>query len=167
MAKSCLIRRGPRARCIVATPVALLALGWTASAHAETPAAFCRRVGTDDTTQPIPKALVPAVNATFGMRLSVQEAVATTVFRCVERHVMVCTIGANLPCGKANTSREPSAGMAQYCRGDAEAASIPAAVTGHDTIFEWRCQAGEPRVVRQTLSVDPQGFVAEYWKALR
>lgn len=151
---------------IGATAVALLAAGWAAPAHAEAPSAACERVGTDDTTRPIPEELVPAVNAAFGMRLPVREAVASTVFRCAGGHVMVCTVGANLPCGKANTSRAPNAGMAQWCHDDPDAAFIPAAATGHDTIYEWQCRAGAPRIIRQSLHVDPRGFVTEFWKVL-
>jgi hypothetical protein len=93
-------------------------------------------------------------------------AVDTTVFRCTQGHVMVCTIGANLPCGKANTSREPNPGMVQWCHDQPDADFIPAATTGHDTIYAWRCHNGAPRIAGQVLHVDPRGFVAEYWKPL-
>jgi hypothetical protein len=33
-------------------------------------------------------------------------------------------------------------------------------------MHEWRCHAGAPAIVRQTLRVDPRGFVAEFWKPL-
>jgi hypothetical protein len=134
--------------------------------HAETPAAFCKRIGTDDTTRPIPTDLVPAVNAAFGTRMPERMAVDTTVFRCAQGRVMVCTVGANLPCGKANTSRVPDPGMVQWCRDHPDADFIPAATTGHDTIYEWRCQNGAPRIARQAAYVDPRGFVAEFWKPL-
>jgi hypothetical protein len=136
------------------------------SALAETPAALCRRIGTDDTTRPIPEALVPAVNAAFGMRMPARVAVDTTVFRCAGGHVMVCTVGANRPCGKANTNRDPSAGVVQWCRDNPDASMIPAVATGHDTIYEWRCQGGAPQLLRQTLHVDPRGFITEFWKTL-
>jgi hypothetical protein len=56
--------------------------------------------------------------------------------------------------------------MAQWCRDNSNAEFIPAVATGHDTIYVWRCHSGTPRVVRQTLHVDPRGFVAEYWQPL-
>ncbi len=151
---------------VAAGLAAVLLAAWCGCAHAETPASFCQRVGTEDTARPIPEALVPQVNRLFDMRLSVPEATATTVFRCAERHVLVCTAGANLPCGKANASRSPNAGMLQWCHDDRDAAFIPAAATGHDTIYEWRCRAGSPVIARQALHVDPRGFVAEFWKPL-
>jgi hypothetical protein len=136
------------------------------SALAETPAALCRRIGTADTTRPIPEALAPAVNAAFGMRMPAREAVDTTVFRCAGGHVVVCTVGANRPCGKANTNRDPSAGVVQWCRDNPDTSLVPAVATGHDTIYQWRCHAGVPQMVRQTLQVDRRGFITEFWKAL-
>lgn len=145
----------------------LLALVWPIASHAAPPAETCKRLGTTDAAASIPKALVPEVNQALGTRMLTHEAMATTVFRCVDHRVMVCTTGANLPCGKANTRREPTAGMAQWCRENPNAEVIPAVVTGHDTIYAWRCQSGSPQIERQTLQVDPRGFVAEYWKPLR
>jgi hypothetical protein len=145
----------------------VIAIGCAETAHAEISTQFCQRVGTDDTTQPIPEALVPAVNATFGMKMPPRMAVDTTMFRCDHGHVLVCTIGANLPCGKANMSRAPGEGTVQWCRDNPSAEFVPAVATGHDTIYAWGCQAGAPRILRQPLHVDARGFVAEFWKALR
>jgi plasmid stability protein len=150
----------------VTAAAATLAVGCAAPVRAETPPALCKRVGTDDTTQPIPEDLVPAANAAFGMRLPARVAVDTTVYRCARGHVMVCTTGANLPCGKANTKRAPSAGMVQWCRDNPDASVVPAAAAGHDAIYAWRCRAGVPSIVRQTLHADPHGFIAEFWTEL-
>jgi hypothetical protein len=151
--------------CVTAVAVMPITL-WLTNAHAETTSAYCKRVGTDDTTRPIPEKLVPAVNALFAMHLPARVAVETTVFRCAEHHVMVCTVGANLPCGKADTNRAPNPGTVQWCRENTEVPFVPAAATGHDTIYEWRCRAGAPQIARQSLHVDPRGFVAEFWKRL-
>jgi hypothetical protein len=93
-------------------------------------------------------------------------AIDGTVYRCAAGRVMVCTVGANLPCGKANASRAPGAGVLRWCHDNPNAADVPAAATGHDTIYQWRCGDGVPQIVRQTLHVDPRGFVAEFWKVL-
>ena len=137
-----------------------------AAAGAETPAAACARTGTDDTARPIPESLVPAVNAVFGTALPAEVAVRSTVFRCSDGKVLVCTAGANLPCGPANASPTPAAGAVEWCRGNPESDFVPAVAVGHDTIFAWRCRGGAPAIDRQVLTVDPRGFVAEYWKAL-
>jgi hypothetical protein len=139
---------------------------WLTKASAEPPAAYCQRAGTNDTTHPIPEALVPAVNAAFGTRMPASVAMDTTVFRCADHRVIVCTVGANLPCGKADTSRAPNSGAIRWCRDNPDADFVPAAITGHDTIYTWRCHAGAPQIARQTLHVDPHGFVAESWQPL-
>jgi hypothetical protein len=151
---------------ILLTALAALAAASPTAARSETPAAFCKRVGTNDTARPIPRDLVPAVNAVFAMHMPARVAIDTTVYRCAQGRVMLCTVGANLPCGKANSSRVPNPGIVQWCQQNPDANFVPAATTGHDTIYEWRCQAGAPEIVRQTLHVDPRGFVAEFWKQL-
>jgi hypothetical protein len=151
---------------LLVTATAAFALGSVVAARAEMPAKFCARVGTDDTLRPIPESLVPAVNSVFGTDMPARAAMDTTVFRCVNGQVMVCTVGANLPCGPANASRTPSAAMLQWCHDHRDATFIPAVVSGHDTIYAWRCLDGEPQVARQTDQVDPRGFVAQYWKVL-
>jgi hypothetical protein len=143
-------------------PVAL----WLTNASAAPPAAYCQRAGTDDTMRPIPETLAPAVNAAFGTRMPARVAMDTTVFRCADHRVMVCTVGANLPCGKADTSRAPNPGAIQWCRDNPNAGFVPAATTGHDTIYTWHCHNSTPRIARQTLHVDPRGFIAEFWKPL-
>jgi hypothetical protein len=151
---------------LLLTFVVLLAIStWSAPlAHAETPSATCARVGTDDTPRPIPANLVPAINKMLGTEMPDKMAV---VFRCAKRRVLVCTTGANLPCGRAKTGRTPSPGAVDWCRDHSDAALIPAVATGHDTVFAWRCQGGTPQIDRRVLDVDTRGFVSQYWKMLR
>jgi hypothetical protein len=147
---------------MVLTVIAFAVLS-IAKARAETPTGVCTG---DAAPQPIPASLVPAVNALFGIKLPPEVAVATTVFRCVNGRVMVCTAGANLPCGPANTNRVPKSGVVDWCRDHPNAASLPAVVVGHDTIFVWQCRDGAPHIARQILDVDDQGFIKQYWKEL-
>jgi hypothetical protein len=100
--------------------------------------------------RPNPQNLVPAVNAAFAMRMPERMATDTTVFRCAVQRVMVCTAGANLPRGKANTSRASSAGIVQWCHDNPDAVIIPAVATGRDTIYGWRCRADVAPTVWQT-----------------
>ncbi|HUB15231.1 MAG TPA: hypothetical protein VMB34_24995 [Acetobacteraceae bacterium] len=150
----------------VVVAIAAAAASGPPAAQAATPAAFCTRIGTDDTLRPIPESLVPSVNRAFGTALPPRVAIDTTVFRCSGGHVLVCTTGANLPCGPANTSRTPGRGEVAWCRDHPDAAFIPAFATGHDTIFAWRCRDHMPEVDRQVQEVDPRGFIATYWKLL-
>lgn len=137
-----------------------------APVHAETPSEMCARVRTDDTVRPIPESLGPAVNAAFGTNMPANIAAATTVFRCADAKVLVCTVGANLSCGPANTNTSSTPGMTDWCRSNPDADFISAVVVGHDTIFAWRCQNGSVGIVRQVEEVDARGFIARVWKTL-
>jgi hypothetical protein len=153
-------------RLIAALAAAALAGALAGAARAETPAAACGRLGTDDTPRPVPESLAPAVNRAFGTSMPADMVARTSTFRCAGGRVLVCMAGANLPCGPANGSREPAPGAADWCRQNPEADFIPAYIVGHDTIYAWRCRAGAPAIDRQVLTVDPRGFVADYWKTL-
>ena len=137
-----------------------------ATPTADPPARMCARLGTDDTLRPVPASLAPAVNATFHMKMPPAMVARGTVYRCVDGKVKVCTTGANLPCGKADQSKTPGPGIVAWCRERPDVTFVPAAATGHDTIWEWRCRNGVPQVDKQVLHVDPRGFVAETWKEL-
>ncbi|HEY6335957.1 MAG TPA: hypothetical protein VI113_08730 [Alphaproteobacteria bacterium] len=41
------------------------------------------------------------------------------------------------------------------------------AVTGHDSIYRWRCVDGAATAGEKIGAVDERGFFADYWKALR
>jgi hypothetical protein len=161
-------RRLRRSRSLIGRALAVaaaFAFGAPA-AYAESPACTCSRVGTDDTLRTVPASLGPAVNAVFGTRMPPAEAARMTSYRCYRGQVLLCTVGANLPCGKANVSRRLPRADA-WCRENPNADFIPAAATGHDTIFEWRCAGQKAAVAKQTGQVDARGFFKEYWKALR
>ncbi len=158
-----------RAACLFRA--AILALGAIAfcpiaSASAESPAALCAAAGTDDTLRPVPATMARAVNDLFGTRMPPEVVAAVTVFRCAGGRVLVCTEGANLPCGKANQSRVPGAGLLAWCREHPESDFVPAFAAGHDTVYAWRCAGGTPQAGKQVLDVDKRGFVARFWRKL-
>lgn len=84
-------------------------------------------------------------------------------WRCYQDEVWGCFVGANIPCGPANTSREPNPAMVEFCQENPESDDIAFAVTGHDTIYLWDCHGGTSVIDRQWLSVGPRGFISEYW----
>jgi hypothetical protein len=153
-------------RFIVLLGLALACLAVARPALASTPAQICVRQVTDDTLRPVPEALAGAVNQLFGTSMPASMVAATAVYRCYDGKVQVCTTGANLPCGKANTSRAPNQGEVEWCRQNPAAEYIPAYITGHDTVFDWRCGNGVPQITRQVFDVDSRGFVAQFWKPL-
>jgi hypothetical protein len=73
----------------------------------------------------------------------------------------MCSWGANLACGKAETSPTLPA-ASNWCEGNQNASSIPAYVTGHDTIFQWSCHNGEA-VASDPAPVDARGFFQSNW----
>lgn len=86
------------------------------------------------------------------------------VWRCMDGQVWVCHFGANLPCQeKADTSQEPTQEMQEFCQANPAADSIPAAVTGRATVYEWKCTEGQPEAGGQIFQSDPQGYLADFW----
>jgi hypothetical protein len=85
-------------------------------------------------------------------------------WRCMDGEVYACFVGANLPCdSKANTDRTPTQAEQDFCQQQPNADTIPAYVTGHETVYEWRCTDGTPDIVKQVFQVDAQGFIADIW----
>lgn len=86
------------------------------------------------------------------------------VWRCMNGQVFVCHFGANIPClEKANTSKEPTKPMIDYCKTNPQSDFLPAYITGRDTIYEWRCKDGEAFVEKEILKTDERGYIADYW----
>jgi hypothetical protein len=144
----------------------VLAAWSIAGARAEPPGAFCARNVSDDALRPIPEGLVAAAGTALGTTMSAALAMKTTVFRCANGRVLVCTVGANLVCGRANPSRAPGRGQIAWCREHPNDTFIPLAAAGHETIYAWRCQDGVPRIDRQILDVDTRGFIVQNWRQL-
>ena len=137
---------------------ALLSPG--APAQAEEPVQYCARVGADDGLRGIPPALVPAARRVFHLSAPDTAVQRTTVYRCSGGAVLLCTTGANLPCGPADTSRSLP-GASRYCSENPGSPFIPAFVTGHATAYRWRCAGSEAvakgRSRRSTAGASPSG----------
>jgi hypothetical protein len=138
------------------------------------PFSYCAAIGTIDTpnqqyTGPkMPDSIVEGmVKQGIVSADAPLEFQKNAVWRCMDNSVWVCHFGANLPCQeKADTSKVPTAGMEDFCKTSPTAESIPAAVTGRATVYEWKCNAGKPEIVRQVFQVDPQGYLANFWYKL-
>lgn len=135
-------------------------------AFAASPAALCRRLGTDDRLRPIPRSLVPAATRLFHLQAAPAALIRrATYFRCFAGRVLICNLGANLPCGKADMRRDlPAAEL--WCAGHPGSDFIPFYVTGHDTIYRWRCLGKEAAAGGPPRAVDPRGFLAPFWKGV-
>jgi len=138
------------------------------------PFAYCAAVGTIDTPDgryngaKMPDSIIQGMNrqgiVSADAPLEFQQ---NAVWRCMNNSVWVCHFGANLPClEKAETAQVPTSEMEDFCRANPSADSIPAAVTGRATVYEWGCQDGKPQVIRQLFKSDPQGYLADFWYEL-
>lgn len=164
----------PRARFRLPLLVlAALLLPWLALRAASGPAAAqaagqaplaCAAGQTDDTMRPLPPGLVPAARRAFGLSASMPASVIaeTTVYRCDAGRTLICTAGANLPCGKADRLTT-SAAADSWCAAEKDGAVVPAFVTGHDTAYAWACQGGKA-VAGRPAPLDDRGFFRDYWK---
>lgn len=129
--------------------------------------AACSTGINDDTLRPLPPALTAKVAQLFGLA-NVPEAQVrrSTVVRCMDGHLMACNYGANLPCGKANASRVLPAAD-EWCQQNPEADFIPAYISGHDSIYLWRCAQGRPATLGAPAALDKRGFLSAYWKVIQ
>jgi hypothetical protein len=143
----------------------LLACAWAAlatAAQAASPQSICASIGTDDALRPLPPSLVGAAIKAFGYTgMTAAEVERLTVFRCMDGAVLMCSWGANLACGKAETSTSLPA-ASNWCEANQNASSIPAYVTGHDSIYQWSCHNGEA-VADNPAPLDARGFFQSNW----
>jgi hypothetical protein len=93
-------------------------------ARAQDAVQLCWEKGTDDDVRPIQQSLVPAAKRIFGLKIPDQQVMHSTVFRCADGHVLLCTYGANLACGKANSDRDLP-GAEAWCRDHPNADFVP------------------------------------------
>jgi hypothetical protein len=123
----------------------------------------CQKGETDSTARAIPQALAPAVIATFHANMTPEEVTRNGVIRCDNGYLSACLTGANLNCGKANTSKV-NRGAEEWCRTHPSADFVPLFASGHDSIYAWRCNGTLPVISRQVGHVDHNGFVTEHWR---
>jgi hypothetical protein len=86
-------------------------------------------------------------------------------YRCMDGKVMVCFIGANLPCSRIITARD-NPGADAFCKKASNGNSVPAYATGHDSAYSFTCRDGRAVVDRETWRLDKRGFAAKIWTAL-
>lgn len=141
--------------------------------HYDDPFSYCRALGTLDRPDeryagPNPP---PAVIAGLIKSLGVAHPgsrssafVRGIYWRCMDGAVYACSVGANLPCeSRADTNRVPTKGEQQYCGSHPRSSFIPMYVTGHATVYDWRCEGVEPVAGKQLSQVDARGFIAGIW----
>ena len=137
------------------------------------PFSYCAAVGTIDapdvryTGVQIPDKIINGFKKAAGLEASTEPIdmfKKTTIWRCMDNKVYACNFGANLPCNsKANTDKTPTQAMEDYCAANTGSDFIPASVTGHTTIYSWRCAKSTPELLDQIEKVDAAGYWAQIW----
>ncbi len=91
-----------------------------------------------------------------------------TVWRCMNSKVYACNFGANIPCdSKANTDKNPTQAIIDFCKQNQDVDFVPMAVTGHNVIYSWRCVKGAPELGNQMDTVDAAGYQSSFWVELQ
>jgi hypothetical protein len=147
----------------------------TAAAFTD-PFAYCAAVGTVDkpdtryTGEKAPDAVIQGYLKSAGLTGTTEPMDLlkhTTNWRCMDHKVYACNFGANLPCdSKANTSKTPTQGMVDFCKENQNVDFIPMSVTGHETVYSWRCAKGAPELGDQIGKVDAAGYLEQIWYPL-
>ncbi|HZQ07747.1 MAG TPA: ABC transporter substrate-binding protein [Anaerolineae bacterium] len=151
---------------------------FTATSSGQTftdPFAYCSAVGNADTPSApyvgdkVPKAVVDGLRQAMGGVGTPDDVfLQGTFWRCMGGKVYACNVGANIPCdSKADTNKTPMQAMNDYCKQNPNTDFIPAVVTGHSTVYEWKCQNGAAQVGKQLLDVDAQGYPAQFWYEIK
>ena len=122
---------------------------------------YCAKVGNDDKIRKITPDLMPFAKKEF----SGWDIADSTFYRCMSGKVWICSIGANLPCwGVDRRKRSPE--IDAYCHENPNEDFIPMAVTGHATIYSWKCIGGKP-VITGTETLDARGFQSSIWHRVK
>lgn len=147
--------------CAIVAALAFGALSFASPATPASLAALCASGRGPRAPVPVPRALEAEVARTFGVSV---DAVGHGGFvRCADGKLLACLVGANLNCGKANTSRSLP-GASAFCRANPGSDVVPMAATGHDTIYAWRCVGKRAVAGDAVVVVDPDGYDAANWR---
>lgn len=137
------------------------------------PFSYCTAAGTVDapdaryTGEAVPDEIINGFKKAADLEQSTEPMEMlkkTTIWRCMDNKVYACNFGANLPCNsKANTDKTPTQAMVDYCKENQDSEFIPMSVTGHSTIYSWRCVKDAPELLDQIDQVDAAGYLSQIW----
>jgi hypothetical protein len=130
---------------------------------------FCRQVKNDDTIRPYSHELYSGTAKAF-KRLFLdaknapqeQELETQANYRCMNGKVLVCFVGANLPCAKMNAALD-NPGADEFCKTNPNDDVVPAFATGHDAVYSYKCQNGKAKVNGSAWALDKRGFAKKLW----
>ena len=129
-----------------------------------TPAAYCTKVDTDDSSHQLPHEMVDTAEQAFGLKLPVEQGERAVIWRCDGGQVLGCFFGANVPCGQMD-QRTELPNVTEWCE-DHPGAGVPQEVTGHDTLWRWSCDGAKAVRGSAAWTLDRRGFVQGLWRPL-
>lgn len=142
------------------------------AASAEDLHAICRQVHNDDTIREYSHDLYQDTVEAFRTLAPDAKGVpddsdfqTQAQYRCMNDKVMVCLVGANLPCVKMNANRD-NPGAGEFCRQNPHDDGVPAAATGHDAVYSYRCRNGKAEITGSPWELDERGFARTLWAEL-
>lgn len=152
-------------------PVAV-ATGGATAAPADDLHKLCRQVKNDDTIRPYSHDLYDGTVKAFKKLFpdakdapAESELQTQANYRCMSGKVLVCFVGANLPCAKMNAARD-NPGADAYCKTNPNDDVVPAFATGHDAVYAYKCKDGKAVVTGNPWKLDKRGFAAKLWTAV-
>ncbi len=140
------------------------------------PFAYCAAVKTIDAPDTrymgpaVPDSVLNGFKMAAGLQASSEPTDTfrhSTIWRCMQGRVYACNYGANLPCdAKADTNKDPTPAMLDFCNNNPDSDVIPMAVVGHATIYDWRCKGRAAEIRSQIDLPDPRGYLSRIWYPL-
>lgn len=150
--------------CCLAAPALAAAPG-----QGKDPFAYCAAKGTVDRPSggfrpnPVPAALLPLIPQAMGLPADAQLPPAGLYWRCMDKAVWVCSVGANLPCAAKADRSERNPGAENWCRDNPNSDFVPAFAAGHETLFDWSCRDGKAVRGKANGEVDRRGYRRDIW----
>jgi len=143
------------------------AAGNSSAAPSDDPFGYCFRVGTIDEPigggSPVPAVLLQYLRTAIGLSAVAPVTAQGFYWRCMDRAVLVCAIGANIPCSAKADLAERNVGADNYCSENHNAESVPAYATGHNSVYEWSCSGGNAVRGRLFVGIDRRGYRVDFW----
>jgi hypothetical protein len=136
------------------------------------PFSYCAAIGTLDapdarfTGPRTPESILNGLRTALNMPSTTvnEQFERSTFWRCMGGKVYACNVGANIPCSaKAVTDKTPTQGMKDFCTANPKSDFLPAAVTGRETVYSWKCTDGVPVVDKELTKPDAAGFLSMFW----
>ncbi len=121
----------------------------------------CSLIRNDDVVRKLPKELLNDTRKLYGNGNTEDHwLMVSTVYRCMNGRVRLCNAGANIICAKPSL-RRGSPEISAFCKQN-PGSDVPMAVTGHDTLYGWKCVGKRP-VIDFTAERDGRGFIENVW----